>query len=371
MTRKRRGLLGSVIAGALVATAAIAGPVSGAQAEVGSARQAAVYTPKKGPVFAPRGSDAIHRLLLQDIHNARGVIRGATMTITSMDVARALAAASRRSGVTVRLVVAKHPNGCGSAAGDYLRENLHAPSSITCTSGSARGTTGIMHSKVWSFERTGTGSEVVVVTSANMTDSAKKDQWNDAYQSVGWTELYDAWGEVFAELRADQPVAAPFRRWTWGSSGAYATPVSAAQDPVLARIRAINPSGARVRIAISALTGDRAVRIAKALRAKKRQGAVIRVLHATPATREALRIMRGARIPVRKVNPSKEVFLHHKFMTASWLVGGKRVFRVWTGSEVWKEASMGDDEFVLQLGSRGNHDHYATYFDTLARAQAG
>ena len=351
--------------------------------------------PAPGPVFAVPGGQRtpagtisngtqITDLLVRNVDGApRGsVIRFAT-ALTDRGLTSALIRAHRR-GVHVRAVIPTHSTrGCGTSQprrlGNAIGRNIRGKSWMKCIRGSARNNPaagGHMHMKVWSFSRTGGRQHVVVVTSQNATENAKQTQWNDAYQSVGWGELYHSWVSLFNELKKD--AGGSFWQRSWGASGAYATPVAASNDPIVRRINAIPAQGSRIRVAMSAISygnsaSDRPVRIARALIAKKRQGADIAILYTHTLGKQApyaVRLMRQNGIPV-KAFVNDRPYVHHKFMTATYLEGGTRVYRVWTGSEEWKQSSYGQDEFVLQLAGKGTVQAYVGFWtylrDTLAR----
>lgn len=351
---------------------------SGTAGPESSTRLGAVaYSPTAGPLFATPGGKQITRRLIRNINHAPAgsVIRAAT-ALTNADVADAFVNAAAR-GVKVRLVLPVHSNrGCGTPVADDLvaRLNAYRGSWGQCVRQSARGPAGRghMHMKVYAFSRVSDRSKVMLVTSQNATDNGDAVQYNDAYQSVGWDQLYDAWVDpVFPELRRDERADPMFRRWTWNASGAYVTPVPEADDPIPGRLRGLPGPGTRVHVAMSAIgiRGDRQLRIAREVIRLKRRGAVVRVVYTKAGQRpEAVRRLRNNGIDVRQFSSANgRVYVHSKYMIASYLHNGGRVHRVWMGSEEWKEPSLWQDEFVLRLGSRANYDRYRTNFTRLWR----
>ncbi|WP_254506879.1 hypothetical protein, partial [Pseudomonas aeruginosa] len=83
---------------------------------------------------------------------------------------------------------------------------------------------GTQHIKAVSFSETGGKEDVVIVTSSNLTDNARRYQANDAYQTVGWSSFYTFWVGTHNQLMADQAVPNPFRTLTEGVSQAYVSP---------------------------------------------------------------------------------------------------------------------------------------------------
>lgn len=332
-----------------------------------AAAQAAPYTPAAGPVFSRR-STAIVNLLKTNIRSAPAgsTIRAATMTFSDQSISDALIRAADR-GVHVKVAVAA--KACDESAVNALqRKDAQAGSRliVECVDRSGRGTGGTQHIKGMSFSKTGTRTRVVVLTSANFTKTAPTGQWNDAYQSVGWTRFYSFFNAVHAQIMADRPVSKPFRQFSEGASGAYATPQNPGQaDPVISRINALPRRGLEIRIAQSALVGARGSAIADALIRKRRSGAKVVYVYSNPTVR--LSDMARAGITLKMVDPpADDEFLHHKFMIASWInSSGTRSYRTWMGTEVWTTLARSTDEMVLQLASKRTYDLYLRQINYL------
>lgn len=364
-------LVVSVVIGGLLTFGAA--PVAGSTAPVDEGIRVAArsaYAPVAGPIFAPPGTDRVHQQILQNIANTPpgAKIRAATWSFSDPRVAYALEAAHNR-GVAVRLVVSKMEGDCdygGPVA--YLRPRLTGRSELTCRK--SRTNKGAMHSKVWAFSTVGSRKMVTLVTSANVTDEARDNQWTDAYQAVGWSQLYVAWGTFFderLEKRRNKNEARPFQSWRWGNSSAYALPATPGKaDPVYSRLSRMPARGLRLRLANAAMFGPRGQSIASLLVKKKQAGANIAV--ALSKTNSVAAQLRGAGIPVKIVDrgsDSSRQYLHHKFISASYLSGGKRVYRTLTGSENLTTSSFASDEFMVGLASRKTQQAYARYFKSL------
>lgn len=339
--------------------------------------------PSAGPVFATPGGNQITSRIKQAINGTAepAVIRGAT-GLTDSSVSTALIAAHRRQ-VDVRMVIPGNTTrGCSSSASQELIAVLGTDTSkrswVSCTQGSARnepGSPGHMHMKVWGFSSTSGEKDVVLVTSQNATDNGSAVQHNDAYLAVGWSELHRAWRGLFGELRAD--AGGGFWERRWSRSSAYATPLAdQSMDPILRRIRNIPAERATIRAAVSAISygrgsGHRSVQIARLLVAKERNGADVAVVYTQAAGKRApraVRILRAEGIRVFAFD-NNGTYLHNKFMTAVYPNGsGTLAYRVWTGSEEWKESSYGQDEFVLGLSRRSTVTAYVKEWAALKEA---
>lgn len=369
------------VAHALVATALLAAgptpsPAAGVEPDPGGSGSG---FPAAGPVFATPGGNQVTNRIKRAVNGteAPAVIRAAT-GLTDSSVTAALVAAHRR-GVGVRMVIPGNTTrGCSSTASQDLIEVLGTDTDerswVSCTQGSARnepGTPGHMHMKVWAFTSTSGEKDVVLVTSQNATDNGAAVQYNDAYMGVGWQQLHDAWRTLFGELKAD--AGGGFWERTWKRSGAYATPLAdQSRDPILRRIRDIPARGATIRAAISAIsygrgTGHRSIQIARLLVAKESNGADVAVVYTQAAGKRpprAVRIMRSHGIRVFAFENDGD-YVHNKFMTASHPTRSGRAYRVWTGSEEWKESSYGQDEFVLRLSRERTVKAYVAEWQRL------
>ncbi|WP_205473963.1 phospholipase D-like domain-containing protein [Nocardioides sp. SYSU D00038] len=363
MTRR----LGSLLAAALTAALVLGGGAAPVVAEPGAPR-AAAYVPKPGPLF-DNEQGTIHQRVIALANGApRGSsIRLASMTFTDSPVATALINARKR-GVSVQVVLAKKT--CGGSQPKRLKA---AGIRLTCAANGARGSDGTMHIKGASFSSTGGRAQVVLLTSANFTENARDYQHNDAYQSVGWDRFYRWFNAVHSQLMADKARAKPFAAFSDTTASAYATPLNPGQsDPVVNRIAGLPTRGLQIRIAQSAFTGGRARAIADALIAKRRAGATVGFVYAQPNDSAQRSRMIKAGISFARVNwydsEDDHHFLHHKFMTASWIASnGKRVYRTWMGTEVWTDAAKKADEMVLQVSSPATYRAYYDQFVRLAR----
>jgi hypothetical protein len=344
--------------------------------------EAASGLPTTKAIFATPGNNAIRDQLAYNIVNAApgSTIRAAT-AITNNLLALGLINAHRDRGVNVRLVLPGNTDrGCSAGASQALINALGTDQSkgswVKCVQGSARnapGSPGHMHIKAWTFTKVYTVEKVMIVTSSNTTDNGFATQYNDAYQTVGWTELFSAFNNsLFPELRED--AGGGFWLRAWDAIEAYATPVSASADPVQIRIAGL-PTTSRTKIdaAISVIergTSNRATKIANELIKKRRAGGAVRVIYTrvSPSRPPAVTSMCAAGIQVREFDNDDELsraYLHSKYMTASFVRDGSAKLRVWQGSEEWKTESLNQDEFVLRLASTSAYNSYTGNFNSL------
>ena len=341
------------------------------------AARSSTYTPAPGPYFSRPGNRTIHDLVLRNIREtpSGSYIRGVAWTLSSQEIADALIAAHRR-GVVVRVLVSRRGR-------DYPATNsLQAALDSRCGSGScfrivqfsARGSDEFdgkkttLHQKSWLFSTTGTEQRVSIITSHNPTDSAKDNQYNDAYQFVGNLAVYNQIRDTFVAQSKDRDLGTPYRAVRISSTvalyfGPWNSPSMA--DPVVARINALPTNNLVIRVANSAWQDQRGVAIARALARKKEQGAGVFVLASQPLGPAVRDVLVAADIPIRDAHFSDTNYHHMKFMTAKWTEGGKVRTRVWAGSENWSDAARGSDELVFRVGAGRTHGAYVNFFDSL------
>lgn len=329
-----------------------------------------VTAPTTRAVFSKPGEARVRHLVTRDLRRTpRGAtVRGVVWEFTSGPLAHELVRASRR-GVTVRLVVGGID--CHGAAVQYLRHHLAGDSFAECVTDSARGRDVFagretnLHQKTWTFTETGGAHWVTIVTSANATSVADREQYNDAYQSVGDVELFRRLKAVFHEQVRDRPMARPYRHFRLGAGRSvtfspWNSPDQA--DPVVRRIRDLPAQGTTIRATYSNWQDRRGVRVARALAVKARKGADVRVLMSRPFSAAVHRVLRRAGVPMQTAWFGPHRYSHLKFMTARFHQGGEVRTRVWTGSENMWSPSRGLDEIVLEIASRSAYDSYVRFF---------
>jgi phosphatidylserine/phosphatidylglycerophosphate/cardiolipin synthase-like enzyme len=342
---------------------------------------AAAYSPKPGPLFnypdseVDGSGDGIRWATLQAIRHAppNSVIRGNTWSFDDGEVAWALKRANDR-GVHVKVIVGG--NSADTAAVNQLEKNLgtnvSAGSFIKLSYGAARRAkslgVGAMHQKSWSFSKTGTKRWVTIISSSNPTYNDRVNLYDDGYRFVEYRAVYDKIKAIFAQQKKHQSWATPFRHFQLsGQTALTFSPWNRPDmpDPVLKRIRALpNNSTVTIRVAVSGFNATRGERIARALRAKAKYGATVRVL-ATNSTAGVRSILRGAGRDVKfrcapKDGPDGS--MHSKFMTAFYRTNGTNHVRTWTGSEIWGPASRKNDELVAMVGNRNTYDQFRSFF---------
>ncbi len=282
-------------------------------------------------------------------------------------LAEDLAAAHER-GVDVRVLLDRHASGEWRAPA-VLREALgadrHADSFVQLAPGG-------VHQKVWSFTRTGSSREVVLVGSMNLTYHSA-GQYTDVWSWVGRPDVrrvVDRRFEVLSRTLPDVPATDPVelgRTRVWFYPG-----YTEATDPVRGVLEDVPPAGARIQVAMYAWLDERGIGLARLLAEKDAAGADVEVVLG-PSVGELVReVLADSGIEVHEGVYDDGDDLHHKLAVVSHPAadGGQERF-VLTGSDNWTMKSLDRPEVLLRL--RPDHeafDRYRLWIDGLvARAE--
>ncbi len=325
-----------------------------------------------------------------------GTIRIATWSFNDWAVAKALVAARNR-GVSVQVMAAKGANR-DHKPWKWLRKhlggNLYRPghpitremySFARQCPGSCRGHGGTPHSKYFLFDDVGYHHvrHVVVQTSMNLTRFAYKSQWNQA-QVVRSARVYADFMRVFRQTRLGRAVPRSYHVYATGNVVDFFFPkpaTTAATDPVMQILKRVRCRGAtsggtrdgrtRIRVIQYALYSDRGVWIARKLRSLWNHGCNVALIYSI-SSRPVLGILRNGSgrgpVPMRQSvikNGRGEVvkYNHSKWMTVTGHWGTARgAWLTFTGSANWADLSLGSDEQMQRISSRGHARRYLATF---------
>ena len=424
----RRLLVATVVvtAGALGAsTIGVVRPEAGAP--VAAAAEAAAapvllpqlpgWKPRLGPMFNDpgrrRSGVIVHRVLQAIRHTPRGeTIRMAVYSLDRGEIGAALRKARER-GVHVQVIINQHTaSGLVYSLQRSFGKNPHRSSFVVTCPGRCRapGDGGNQHVKVFSFTRTGGARDVIIGSSGNLTSKAVQRQWNDSW-AIGYDpKIFNTWVGFFDQMKvqkrrgsrvvtaAQQHVTHPYSIWlqrraAGAASTAPAVARSAAQDPVVRRLRDV---GCRtrpgygtadgrtvVRIMEYAVYAARGIQVAHAIADTKRRGCDVMVIGSV-FSRPVVGILRGAGVPIRMADwrfaerdPAEEdglggwgprFYAHYKAMMVSGSYRKEPTRSVWTGSENWSGISFANEEIIVRFTDPG---YYQAYFQQFGRLWAG
>ncbi|MFG3437532.1 phospholipase D-like domain-containing protein [Nonomuraea sp. NPDC047897] len=377
------GKFPSVLAAAVMAAAALAAPAAPAAAAASTCADApdAPMTPRA--VFNdPVGGDgaAIVRTLCGLVRQtpAGARIQVAHFVMSGADgaaFADELIKADRR-GVDVRVVV--DGDSRGQAVARRLADALGTDTSTrswlhVCTGPMSGGTAACIgdkgqHNKFYLFSRTGGTSDVIVQSSANLTDLNSTTYWNNAVVLPGNRRLYAAYDAYFADLAAERKNLDYYRVVQTGAAGGAVRASffpKAEGDPVVDELDRVScEGGATVRVGMSEWDTSRKG-IAEKLRDLATRGCTVRIVYGI-MDEEVRNVFRAEpRIESRVLGSGGALpgRLHSKYLLIEGPANGHRVL---TGSHNYNQTSLRrNDETLLRLNSRTIYQQYVQNFERL------
>jgi len=349
-----------------------------------------VFTPAGGPTFNnPYGPVDSRRAIIRKILRTIDVvprgeeIRIASWNVRSGNITAALLRAHKR-GVSVQVVMdssnwrGDNPNPDAARLASGLksgkpRKKAENRSWLRRCTGACRGPHGIAHTKFFLFSKAGRTKNVVMYGSNNATELAAEIQWNDIYTRVDRPNEYAEFLSVFKEMsKNERPKRGGYREFDHGKFTSIFYPYDGKDRPkgdpalaVLNRVRCLGATGGtgigghtKIRIAQTAMYGDRGIAIAKRLAIMHRRGCNIRLVYAMFGN-EVLRILRqeaGTPIPMthlawdRDEDGIYDRYVHMKTLVVSGVYGKKTNASVTiNGSANWTPVSLVSDEVIGEL----------------------
>jgi phosphatidylserine/phosphatidylglycerophosphate/cardiolipin synthase-like enzyme len=353
----------------------------------------------------PRGSWnsrlRIERQVLHAINNTRkgAFIRIALYSFDRIPVAHALINAKRR-GVHIQMLLNDHQDTKAmKMVRSYLGTNVKKKDFIyKCRSGCRTdGRKRLLHTKFYTFSKTGGSKWALFFGSANMTMNAARHQWNDLYLMHGDKELFQQYIALFDDMKKDyghqQP---PFPTFCGiptngvscddavddGTTVTFPRYVGPKNDPIvqiLNRIQCITTTadGRRVRtklaVSMHTIRGHRGNYLADAYRRKFAEGCQARfsfgLVGAITKGHLGAKTVRG-RLPLRstgfdyhpennddvKNNPDEKLDLtldyysHQKYLIIQGnYAGNPNAQLVFTGSSNWGALGSVNDEILVSV----------------------
>jgi phosphatidylserine/phosphatidylglycerophosphate/cardiolipin synthase-like enzyme len=370
-----------------------AGPSAVASASSAVAA-AAPYSPRTGVKFNDprnRSSHTINKHIRDSINSSpRGSsIRIVTWNFNSDAYTRALRDAHNR-GVTVRVIMARGLALDQGPGGSYqttkralARRNAQRPperrSWIRVCRNSCRGTTGIVHSKFYLFSQAGTSRNVVISTSANLTQAAASAQWNDAFTYVNRRKIWDNYGKIFQQASKDRPRRPAYYEFADAEVRGWFQPRAGQRHLALRLLAPVKCAGAtggsgtngrtKIRIGQAVFNGEVGAKIARRVKALHRAGCDIKMIY-TALARSSSAALAG--IPKRHMaqdfdgDGSYDRYLHMKAIAISGHYGDNTAaYITMQGSANWSGMAVQSDEQGFIIRDEAVTRTYANRIDQL------
>ncbi|TDD20849.1 phosphatidylserine/phosphatidylglycerophosphate/cardiolipin synthase family protein [Nonomuraea diastatica] len=228
------------------------------------------------------------------------------------------------------------------------------------------------HNKFYLFSRTGDASEVVVQSSANLTDLNSTTYWNNAVVVPGNRRLYAAYAGYFADLAAERKNLDYYRIVQTGGPGgsvrAHFFP-EASGDPIVDQLGKVScRGGTTIRVGMSEWDTYR-VAIPQRLRDLAAQGCTVRIVYGIMADEVEELLRAEPRVELRTLGDGGALpgRVHSKYLLVEGSYDGDRHARwVFTGSHNYNETSLRrNDEVLLRLGNRRVYEQYVANFERM------
>lgn len=377
--------LRAVLLSVAVAAGLAAVPSASADEAAAPCRDAPVTPVRTSAVFNdPVGGDAtaIVRALCDLVHQAPSGsrIRIAHFVVSGaagLDFATELIAAHRR-GVAVQMVLDGWQD--TTPAAEALRAALGTDESAdswlhVCSRVSPEGNTSScigtkgQHNKFYLFSSTGGARDVVVQSSANLTDVNSRTYWNNATTLVGNRKLYAAYNDYFEDLAAERATNDYYRTATTGMPGgmvrSYFFP-RADGDHVMEILAKVGcRGGTTIHIGMSEWDSYR-IAIAHRLVALSGQGCRVRIVHGPMDADVLSTLSADPAIELRELDDANALpgRIHSKyFLINGQYDGDPHARQVFTGSPNWNVTSLRrNDEAMIQTNIRTVYDAYEANF---------
>lgn len=369
----------------IVATAVVAVSLVGLQAPASATPDH--FVPKTGPAFNnPYGRPGEVRRLIRQVNRTidsvprGGKIRISAWNVRSHNITRALIRAHNRN-VSVQVVMDRanwNPNNPNVDAAQ-LKEALRVgnrkraedkKSFLRRCISACRGKHGIPHSKFFLFNKVRdkkngqvrTVRWITMFGSYNATELGATIQWNDLYTVKEQPERWQVFEDVFHEMARDKTRRQGLTGYDDGVLNTFFYPYTGdgtETDPDLAVLDSISCTGAatssgrtRIRIAQTAMYGDRGLMLARKLARMRKQGCNIRIVYAMFGN-QVLDVLRKAGIPLTHLAYDNNFdglydrYVHMKSMAVSGNVAGDPAAKItWNGSANWTSVALASDEVV-------------------------
>ncbi|GGP04129.1 phospholipase D-like domain-containing protein [Nonomuraea glycinis] len=380
----------------VLAATAVAMPVLGlsgsATASAGACADAPEAPVSAGAVFSePVGGDpvAIVRkicaLVKQTPAGARIQVAHFVMSGTAgTEFADELIKAHQR-GVKVQVILDGDTRGGAVAA--QLASGLGTDRSAAswlhvCTGPMSGGTAACIgdkgqHNKFYLFSKTGDASNVVVQSSANLTDLNSSTYWNNAVVLPGNKRLYQAYDGYFEDLAAERKNLDYYRVVNTGSKGgsvrAHFFPKAGTADPIVEYLDKVSCKGGRTTVRVGMSEWDTyRIAIPEKLRDLAAQGCTVKVVYGIMDDEVKQVLLSEPRVELRTLGTGGALpgRVHSKYLLIEGSYDGERdAHWVFTGSHNYNLTSLRrNDEALLRLNNKTVYRQYVANFDTMRAA---
>jgi phosphatidylserine/phosphatidylglycerophosphate/cardiolipin synthase-like enzyme len=342
----------------------------------------------------PEKSHKINRYIRNAIANTP---KGESMKLVTWNFSNQLFVndiiAAHKRGVSVRLIMANGLADDQSRTRGYYwqvkraleKGNKKRPGYLkswarTCKN-SCRGKEGIQHGKWFMFSRTGGRNMVVMSTSANLTDAAAYNQWNDLLTVQGRQVTYDAYLTVFKQMSRDRQVKPAFKTFDDRNYDGWFFPQMGKlrNHNVIRMLNKVKCKGARgdagkngttvIRVSQAVFNGRPGSAIAGKLRGLKKDGCNVKLIYGV-LNKNSRKLLEN--IPSRTILEDTngdgfvDRYIHMKALTVSGHYGRNRQAHVvYQGSANFSGMATLSDEQGFIINSQKLEESYSKFINQL------
>jgi len=341
----------------------------------------------------PKQSHKINRYIRNAIANSP---KGSQIRLVTWNYSNALyvndVIAAHKRGVSVRIIMANglaQSQGSGSyyprtrdalAKGNKKRSPEMTSWFRTCKN-SCRGREGIQHGKFFMFSHTGGRNNVVMSTSANLTDAAAYVQWNDLLTVVDRQVTWDNFTKVFKQMSRDKPIKKAFYTFQDGKYEGWFFPnmgrlrnynVMRLLDKVRCK-GAVGDAGKNgttvIRVSQAVFNGKIGTAVSGKLKGLKKRGCNIKLVYGVlnnNARKNLDDIPRKTILEDTNGDGYVDRYIHMKALTISGNFDGKRSSHiVYQGSANWSGMSTLSDEQGFIIRNQSLEEDYSGFINYL------
>jgi phosphatidylserine/phosphatidylglycerophosphate/cardiolipin synthase-like enzyme len=321
-----------------------------------------------------------------------GRIQVASWSFSSKSYRQALSQAKRR-GVVVQIVLAQRNRAKNS---DYRRLVRAFGTTVTATGSwvkkcrySCRGRVGTMHSKIFLFSSSYRTPYVMMTGSANLTDFAVTNQWNQMNVMSGNKPVYDEGVRVFNQMLLDRQASPMYLQTTYPSLTSYYYPTTTGRptsDLIYKALNQVRCTGATntpngrtiIKIVVYAWYQDLGKLLARRVRQLWQEGCKIQIVYGISSNpvKSILYSPAGrGRIPMRQIlltntSGSPIYYVHNKWMAIKGRYGNSRGTAIaFQGSFNFSDLGLKSDENFQALPGSNYYRAFARDFDLLWSAR--
>lgn len=343
------------------------------------------------PLESSRG--AITSKILRVINHTRSgaMIRAVSWNFSSDQYVGALTAAHQR-GVTVQIYMARTLASAQGPTGSFqaMRSNLDdkdnrkrktsKQSWIRTCDHSCRGKGGAMHAKYYVFSSSGKTSQIVMNTSANLTQTSSVVQWNDLFTVTQQPVTYEAYVTVFEQMAADtKQKYVKFRDgdiygWFYPRVGRTHLVTQMLDRVKCGRAKDAGINGkTAIRVGQDVFNNEVGSRIMRQLISLKNKGCNVRVVYSQVVgdSRSLInQLPNNHLVQDLDGDGAYDRYLHAKIMTISGNYDGNRSERIaFNGSANWSGTAILSDEQGMIIDNDAVERKYAKFINKMFKTR--